>query len=279
MRRSRIEVRCSRPWRRISCTSWTTSKPWRPPSRGASSPSTTAFVHSIALPLRFDHDDFGVLAIYAERPHVFNADTVAVLSGLADDISYGVNALRDRAGRDAYRVRFEASLEAAVKAIATAAELRDPYTAGHQRHVAELASAIAARLGIDAELAVGIGVAASIHDIGKLVVPAEILSKPGRLSDAEYALVQGHAQAGHDIMAGIDFDWPVAEMILDHHERLDGSGYPRGLRGDEISIAARILAVADTDRGHVLPPPLPRRSGDRRGPRRTRQRARHPIRR
>ena len=200
----------------------------------------------VALPLRFDHDDFGVLAIYAERPHVFTEATVAVLSRLADDISYGVNALRDRAGRDAYRVRFEASLEAAVKAVATAAELRDPYTAGHQRHVAELASAIAARLGIDAELAVGISVAASIHDIGKLVVPAEILSKPGRLSDAEYALIQVHSQAGHDIVAGIDFAWPIAEMILDHHERLDGSGYPRGLRGDEIGIAARILAVADT---------------------------------
>jgi HD-GYP domain-containing protein (c-di-GMP phosphodiesterase class II) len=200
----------------------------------------------IALPLRFRDDDLGVLAIYAERPAVFSDETIAVLSDLAGDIAYGINALRDRVGRGESQARFEASLEAAVRAIATAAELRDPYTAGHQHHVAELSTAIAVRLDIDPELVTGIGIAASIHDIGKLIVPAEILSKPGPLTDIEYELVKGHAQAGHDIVAGIEFPWPVAEMILEHHERLDGTGYPSGLRGDEISIGARIIAVADT---------------------------------
>ena len=181
--------------------------------------------------------------------------------------------------RPSYRGRFEASLEAAVRAIATAAELRDPYTAGHQHHVAELSSAIAVRLGIDPELVAGIGIAASIHDIGKLIVPAEILSKPGRLTDIEYELVKAHAQAGHDIVAGIDFPWPVAEMILQHHERLDGSGYPRGLRGDEISIGARIIAVADTVEAMSSHRPYRPGLGTEAALAETRRRSRHPLRR
>jgi PAS domain S-box-containing protein len=207
----------------------------------------------IALPLRVTDGDSGVLAIYAERPNVFSDDAIAVLTELASDISYGIGALRDRAGQVAYRAKFEASLEAAVRAIATAAELRDPYTAGHQRRVSELAGAIAAELGIDAELVSGIRIAASIHDIGKLIVPAEILSKPGVLTKNEFALIKQHAQAGHDIVVGIDFPFPAADMILQHHERLDGSGYPQGLSGEEITIGARIIAVADVIeamRGH-----------------------------
>ena len=145
-----------------------------------------------------------------------------------------------------YRVRLEAGLDAAVRAIATAAEMRDPYTAGHQRRVAQLSTAIANELGVDPDVVAGIGVAASIHDIGKLAVPAEILSRPGFLSDLEYAVVKQHARAGHDIVAGIDFPWPVAETILQHHERLDGSGYPSGLRSDAILPGARIIGVADT---------------------------------
>jgi HD-GYP domain-containing protein (c-di-GMP phosphodiesterase class II) len=200
----------------------------------------------IALPLPFGDGAAGVLAIYSGQPNAFNADTVEVLTELAGDVSFGVDALRERRQRSAFQLRFEESLEAAVRAVVTAAELRDPYTAGHQRRVAELALAIAAELGIPSDEAVGIGTAASIHDIGKLTVPAEILSRPGRLSSAEFELVKEHAQAGHDIVAGIDFPWPVADMILQHHERLDGSGYPSHLQGDAILLGARILAVADT---------------------------------
>jgi PAS domain S-box-containing protein len=199
----------------------------------------------VLLPLRFGEGDFGVIAIYSARPNAFSEDAIGVLEMLAGDIVFGIKAIRTRAGQDRYRFRFEASLEAAVRAIATAAELRDPYTAGHQRRVAQLAKAIATALGVAADLVTGIGVAASIHDIGKLVVPAEILSKPGRLSPAEYELVKQHPQAGHDIVDRIDFPWPAAEMILQHHERLDGSGYPNGLVGEEISLGGRIVAVAD----------------------------------
>lgn len=196
-------------------------------------------------PLRFGESDVGVLAIYSARTNGFSDDAIGVLGMLAGGIVHGITAIRAREGRDLYRVRFEDSLQAAVRAIGTAAELRDPYTAGHQRRVAELATAMATVLGVDADLVTGIGVAASIHDIGKLVIPSEILSKPGRLNAAEFELVKHHAQAGYDIVEQIDFPWPAAQMILQHHERLDGSGYPHGLRGDDIGLGGRIIAIAD----------------------------------
>lgn len=199
----------------------------------------------IALPLG-NGADLGVLSIYAREPFTFSDDAVTVLKELASDVSFGIRSLRTRTERADYQSRFESSLEAAVRAVATAAELRDAYTAGHQRRVAQLASAIAEALEVDPALVPGIAVAASIHDIGKLAVPAEILSRPGQLSDAEFALIKNHPEAGSAIVEGIDFPWPIAEMILQHHERLDGSGYPRGLRGGEIGLGARIIAVADT---------------------------------
>ncbi len=124
-------------------------------------------------------------------------------------------------------------------------EMRDPYTAGHQKRVAEIAVAISAELGFDAERQQGMRVAGYLHDVGKINIPAEILSKPGKLTDIEYSLVKGHAQAGYDVLAHVDFPWPIAQVAFQHHERLDGTGYPRGLKGEEIIIEARILAVAD----------------------------------
>lgn len=129
--------------------------------------------------------------------------------------------------------------------VAAAAEARDPYTAGHQQRVAELSVAIAHELGVDQIDFDGIRMAARIHDIGKLSTPSEILTKPGAPRPSEIALVREHAQAGYDIIRGIVFPWPVADMILQHRERLDGTGYPNGLHGDEILLGARIIAVAD----------------------------------
>jgi PAS domain S-box-containing protein len=147
------------------------------------------------------------------------------------------------------RKRVETALasltEAAVDAIAAAAEARDPYTAGHQRRVADLSVAIATELKVDPDEIEGIRFAAKIHDIGKLRMPSEILNKPGGLSPTELSLLREHAQAGYDIVQGIDFPWPVADMILQHHERLDGSGYPNQLEGEQILLGARIIAVAD----------------------------------
>jgi len=136
-------------------------------------------------------------------------------------------------------------LEEIIQAISRIVEAKDPYTAGHQQRVANLACAIAEKMGLSKDQVDGIRMAGAIHDIGKLYVPAEILSKPTKLSDAEMAIVQSHPQVGYDILKGIEFPWPVAEMVLQHHERMLGDGYPAGLKGEEILIEARILAVAD----------------------------------
>jgi len=137
------------------------------------------------------------------------------------------------------------SLEDTVRAIATIGEMRDPYTAGHQVRVADLATAIAKQLGLPDEQVHAIHLAGMVHDLGKIKIPAEILSKPGRITDIEFSLIKVHPQAGYDILKGIDFPWPIAQMVLQHHERLDGSGYPQGLKGEAILLEARILSVAD----------------------------------
>lgn len=136
-------------------------------------------------------------------------------------------------------------LKAVVETISKMVESRDPYTTGHERRVSDLAVAIAGALGYDSERLDGLRIAGCLHDVGKIAVPSEILTKPGRLSDTEFTLIQAHAQIGYDILSGIEFPTQVAEMTRQHHERLDGSGYPRGLVGDEILPEARILAVAD----------------------------------
>jgi PAS domain S-box-containing protein/putative nucleotidyltransferase with HDIG domain len=137
------------------------------------------------------------------------------------------------------------SLEGTINALATAVEKRDPYTAGHQRRVADLADAVATELGLSQDRIAGIRVAGLIHDVGKIYVPSEILSKPSKLSDIEMMMIRTHPEAGYDVLSAVDFPWPVAEIVLQHHERMDGSGYPRALSGEEICLDARILAVAD----------------------------------
>jgi putative nucleotidyltransferase with HDIG domain len=141
--------------------------------------------------------------------------------------------------------RLKKTLLKSVSAVAAMVELRDPYTAGHQRRVAQIADAIARKLGLPEAQIEGINLAAVVHDVGKISVPSEILSKPGRLSDPEFALIKQHPKMGYEILKEIEFPWPIAETVHQHHERIDGSGYPLGLKDDEILIEARILAVAD----------------------------------
>ena len=124
-------------------------------------------------------------------------------------------------------------------------ELRDPFTAGHETHVGQLAKAIAAQMGFDADRQEGLMVAGYLHDIGKIIIPVEILSKPGKISIEEFGLIKNHVQAGYDLLKNVGFKWNIAEPIFENHERLDGSGYPRKLKADQISIDGRILAVAD----------------------------------
>jgi putative two-component system response regulator len=137
------------------------------------------------------------------------------------------------------------AMEGIVEAISVTVEMRDPYTAGHQKRVADLACAIAQEMGLPEDQVYGLRMASVIHDLGKITVPAEILSKPGQLSALEYELIKSHVQAGYDILKQIEFPWPLAEIIRQHHERLDGSGYPRGLKNGEILLPAKILSVCD----------------------------------
>ena len=141
--------------------------------------------------------------------------------------------------------RIERALFGTIGTVSKMMDLRDPYTSGHERRVGEVSVAIAAEMGLDETVQRGLRVAGSLHDVGKITVPAEILSKPGKLSVLEYGMIKEHAGQGYEILKDIDFPWPVAEVARQHHECIDGSGYPRGLKGDEIILEARILAVAD----------------------------------
>ena len=137
------------------------------------------------------------------------------------------------------------SVGATIQVMVSAVEMRDPYTAGHQIRIADLARAIATEMGLPQEKIEGIRMAGSIHDIGKLSIPAEILSKSTKLTDIEFSLIKEHSYSGYEMLKDVESPWPLAQIVYQHHERMDGSGYPRNLKGDEILIEARIMAVAD----------------------------------
>ncbi|MDD3518397.1 MAG: PAS domain S-box protein, partial [Chromatiales bacterium] len=166
----------------------------------------------------------------------------AAIIGLMQDISEKKRAEERIAG---YIEKLEGSILRTVEVITILSEMRDPYTTGHEKRVAQIAVAIGAELGFDEHRLEGLRIGGYLHDVGKIIVPTEILSKPGRLSTLEYEMIKGHPQAGYDILKKVEFPWPVAEMALQHHERIDGSGYPQGLEGEDILLEARILAIAD----------------------------------
>jgi PAS domain S-box-containing protein/putative nucleotidyltransferase with HDIG domain len=141
--------------------------------------------------------------------------------------------------------KLRSNLAGTIQAMSSMVEMRDPYTAGHEKIVSMLARAIANELGLPSDAVDNIRMAASIHDIGKMSVPVEILSKPGRLSDIEMKLIQIHSQAGYDILKDVDLPYPIAQIVLQHHERLNGSGYPQGVKADDILFESRIVSVAD----------------------------------
>ena len=141
--------------------------------------------------------------------------------------------------------RLKETLTATIQAMVATVEARDPYTAGHQRRVANLAVAIARQMGLSNDIVDSIQLAGAIHDLGKISIPAEILSTPRKLTDIEFNIIKTHPSTGYDILKDIEFPWPIAQMVLQHHERLDGSGYPLGLKENEILLEAKIMAVAD----------------------------------
>ncbi|MES9872730.1 MAG: HD domain-containing phosphohydrolase [Candidatus Sedimenticola sp. 6PFRAG7] len=211
------------------------------------------YASSIALPLLIGNECIGALNIYASSANRFDdADEIRLLSELTGDLAFGIQHLRSENARhlaeeqivESYD-RLQSTLRQTIQAMAITVEKRDPYTAGHQRRVTQLAEAIAERMELDQNTIEGIRFAGSIHDVGKIYVPSEILNRPGRLSATEFSIIQTHPTIGYEILKDINFQEPVAEVILQHHERMDGSGYPQGLSGNKIMLQARIIAVAD----------------------------------
>jgi PAS domain S-box-containing protein len=205
-----------------------------------------------AIPILLKSAPPGVISLYSMKKEIFTPEVRALVIEMGDDVTYALEMLQTEAQRRIAeqalienQAKLRRGLEATIEAIAATVETRDPYTAGHQRRVSNLARALGKEMGLSETVQEGLHFGALVHDLGKIQVPAEILSKPTKLTKLEFELIKTHPQAGYDILKGIDFPWPVAEMVHQHHERLDGSGYPQGLKGDAIALEARILAVAD----------------------------------
>ena len=184
----------------------------------------------------------GLPALITAYPICSATNEMRAILVVAIDISERIRAAREiRESMEKWRN----ALEGIINAMALTLEMRDPYTAGHQLRVANLVTAIATEMGFSDERVEGARMAAMIHDIGKISVPAEILSKPGVITEIEFNLIKTHSKTGFDILKGIDFPWPIAQMVFQHHERINGSGYPSGLSGSDMLPEAKILGVAD----------------------------------
>ena len=192
----------------------------------------------VSIPVFVAGNVDGVLTIYSNEANGFDNTALSILTTLCEHIGVGIE--KNRAA-----MRINDALEGTIRVLTRALEARDPYTAGHQSGVAALAEQIAVRLGLDDMQVQGIRLAALIHDVGKIGVPTELLVKPGTLRPAEMNLIREHAAIGEEVVSTIDFPWPIATMVGQHHERCDGSGYPRGLTAAGTLRGSRIIAVAD----------------------------------
>ncbi|MFN8026966.1 MAG: PAS domain S-box protein [Acidimicrobiia bacterium] len=206
--------------------------PWR------ATAARHGFRSSIGVPVLVEGEVDGALMVYAAEPHAFGPRAVDLLQSLAAELGYGLERLRDRN-------RLDGALRNAVDLLAATVESRDPYTAGHQGQVALLAVEIGRELGFDRRRLEGLRYAANVHDLGKIAVPSAILDKPGRLTDEEFAVVRCHPTVGAEIARRFDWPWPIVDVIEQHHERWDGTGYPHGVAGERIVLDARVVAVAD----------------------------------
>jgi putative nucleotidyltransferase with HDIG domain len=206
-----------------------------------------------SFPLRFaDGTVMGVVLFYAAEEDRFGEEELSLLAELSSDLAFGIETLRAREAR--LRIadelgftnrRLEGVLRQITVALGRAVEARDPYTSGHEERVAVLGRQIALEMGLGEEEADAVEIAGLVHDIGKLRIPAEILTKPSALSAIELRLIREHSRTGYEILRDIAFVWPIADIVLQHHERLDGSGYPDGITGEDMLVPSRILAVAD----------------------------------
>ncbi len=200
----------------------------------------------LMVPLRNEGELIGILFLTDKHSgELYTHEERRLLMKAASDVAANMrNATRFESLKQGHN-KMEKVIDGIIHAITLVVETRDPYTAGHQRRVAELARRIAGEMGLSPWQQSGIYISGLLHDVGKIAVPSEILSKPGKISQYEFSIIKNHSQVGYDILQRIDFSWPVAKAVLQHHERMDGSGYPEGLSGEEIILEARILGVAD----------------------------------
>ncbi|MDQ7001026.1 MAG: PAS domain S-box protein, partial [Mariprofundus sp.] len=229
-------------WQRKEAIGQSISKIIIPPeSREAHEKGLKHFLESNEGPVLNQHIETNALH---RDGHTFPVELSIVPAYSDGDVSFHA-FVRNLSAQAEARKMLKNSLVGTIVAVARAVGARDPYTAGHQQRVAQLARSIAQEMGLDTDRVDGLRMGATIHDIGKIYLPSEILSKPTRLSETEFELVKTHCQVGYDILKDIIFPWPIADIAHQHHERLDGTGYPQGLKGDEICLEARIVAVAD----------------------------------
>lgn len=207
---------------------------------------------TISIPILENGEVFGTLNIYSSFSYAFDASIIPIFKGLADHISWGISRIRndeylnqERIKKELAMEKFSNVLESIINAMTKAMEERDSYTTGHESRVSKIAIAIAKELGWDDKHILELKMAGIVHDIGKISLPLELLIKPTKLSKYEFELIKEHAEKGYNILKDIPFDSPIATIVRQHHEKIDGSGYPFGLKEDEILIESKILAVAD----------------------------------
>jgi len=203
------------------------------------------FTSDITLPLIHKDKIIGAMNIYSDKENAFGKKEAVFLKEVANDIAVGVKSIRSEKNLQKKNKQLEKSTENIIFTMARMSESKDPYTAGHQKRVSQLSTAIAKIMKLPEDKIESLKFASLIHDIGKVSIPGEILSKPSKLTKTEFALIKEHPKTCYNIIKDIDFPWEIASIILQHHERLDGSGYPMGLKDKEILLEAKILAVAD----------------------------------
>lgn len=207
---------------------------------------------SLSIPLMEGDEAMGALTVYSDTPDAFGSEEIRLFRQYAESHMIALRGLRAQAAYEAQvqenqqqAVRLQQALEQTIAMLVTSLERRDPQTTGYEKRIADMAARIGKTLGLDNGRCHALYLAGLLHDLGKAQIPAELLNKPGRLSPLELELVKTHAQNSYELLSTIDFPWPLAQIAGQHHERMDGSGYPKGLKGEEILLEARILAVAD----------------------------------
>jgi response regulator RpfG family c-di-GMP phosphodiesterase len=224
---------------------WTSLPEKDRPSRARNRCSMEGYESVALIPLKAEGGNIGLLHLCDQNRGQFTADFIEFIEGVGHSIA---SILARKAAEHDLKVSYgllQNSLRKTIDTIARIVEMRDPYTSGHQIRVASLSRAIAVEMKLDDGLVEQVWMAATVHDVGKMLIPADLLCRPGNLTSLEWQMIKTHPQSGYDILEQIEFPFPIAKVILQHHERLDGSGYPNGLRGNEILTAARIIAVAD----------------------------------